>query len=868
MDIKKNNSYNYDYYHSYYNSQKPGHHILINANNSDYWEHIHTAKNQVIARHQDSMDDYPDIPNYAKRTRLSAPVSLDKYLSEYHNIGTNNTGSNGKKLSTCGACFGSGKIKFSTGSVNCYKCKGTGKSDRPIIESLSEDSKKKKDLRTGFNLKHFYTGKNIKVNIGPHQGKSGQVKTVARELHKRPFRLEYFVELEDGGVHKFPRNMIHVVTESAKKPTSYLEPILNKYGFHYRPDQRLDAYYHHADKSVIEINTLNHNNHTWWHYDNFPWDKNNIHQPNNLMKAYHDVSSLENYLSRKYGPAAGPAAVAKSTKNCPDCKGKKLYYPLVGPAENCTRCQGKGTVNESRKTYSELFRILNEASDKKLEFISTRYQIKGARLKHLRDMDPTDSDYLPWLAKHTQAGNIRLPEDKFKIGQQIQAFHRLKKSPKYTGQKDINQIRHPSKLYDLLDKHRHQRSEKETHLDIGHVIYQQDDISVHKLSKKEMGLPEATRQLMNASSNTNWCTAHEHDAKRFIQTGSIYHIRKQGKPIAQLHPHTGQFMNTKDEPIHPVQTDKPQRPGYQTGETRPDLHALIDHLSHTDKELVPYIAKRNLMYKMPIGAEHLDNLTKDKIGRELLSRSPHTPPEYLHKIAIGSDKEAIENLSHRTDLPPAIRDIVNGTMSSKMRMLRDDTIQHPELEQIRTKYPSLNADVQRHPGWQGGVNMATRKGTKIHGLMQQLKDMEPATTRHLDIERAFGTHVRANRVITNTDTGMQHLRRGANWQQLSGVVIPLLKFNLAEKPSRGQWRLTQKGHQALEKLGPYTLEHHKKHAKNLHYDPSKLNDLPWRSETEMSKVGWEPKKKKEAPLTFNKFLKHFAGKGKKQERNE
>jgi len=44
---------------------------------------------------------------------------------------------------------------------------------------------------------------------------------------------------------------------------------------------------------------------------------------------------------------------------CPDCKGSKVYTPLVGPVERCKGCGGLGQVLEgqSNMTDSEILRV-------------------------------------------------------------------------------------------------------------------------------------------------------------------------------------------------------------------------------------------------------------------------------------------------------------------------------------------------------------------------------------------------------------------------------------------------------------------------------------------------------------------------------
>lgn len=67
---------------------------------------------------------------------------------------------------------------------------------------------------------------------------------------------------------------------------------------------------------------------------------------------------------------------------CPDCKGSKVYEPLVGPAEPCRRCEGIGDVPDSSDEFKRDALELCQEDRASLRF---KYKEKPAMMPSIGD---------------------------------------------------------------------------------------------------------------------------------------------------------------------------------------------------------------------------------------------------------------------------------------------------------------------------------------------------------------------------------------------------------------------------------------------------------------------------------------------------
>jgi ribosomal protein S18 acetylase RimI-like enzyme len=188
--------------------------------------------------------------------------------------------------------------------------------------------------------------------------------------------------------------------------------------------------------------------------------------------------------------------------------------------------------------------VVARPTDAKIKLITDRFKLTPEQVEMIIKADPTEKDYVAWIAKQFAEKTIRLPEDTEKIHGQLADFERLKRSPKFKGEKDIQQYT-PATLFDTLEESKEQVSNKDLKRNEvatgAQIIYNQNDWIVYQVTT-----PEA---LMELSSNTNWCTAHEDFAEQYLAKGPNYVFYQNGKPYAQFDPDSDQFLDRRDGEI-------------------------------------------------------------------------------------------------------------------------------------------------------------------------------------------------------------------------------------------------------------------------------------------------------------------------------
>ena len=210
------------------------------------------------------------------------------------------------------------------------------------------------------------------------------------------------------------------------------------------------------------------------------------------------------------------------------------------------------------------------------------------------EADPSDDlNYVTWIARQLQQKKIRLPEDAGKMREQLTQFTKLKRSPKFKGEKDIQKY-DPSSLYRVVNENKTQVSEKEQIRELktkgrpgAQIVYNRDGMVMYAVTE-----PEA---LMELSSNTNWCTTQEDHAKRYLKNdNTIYTIYKNGEPYVQYDPKSNQLMNTEDKDIR----DTLPEDADQVFPDLPDSRVVVDPSMIAVIEANPQIFKNIECYDM------------------------------------------------------------------------------------------------------------------------------------------------------------------------------------------------------------------------------------------------------------------------------
>jgi hypothetical protein len=184
-------------------------------------------------------------------------------------------------------------------------------------------------------------------------------------------------------------------------------------------------------------------------------------------------------------------------------------------------------------------------SEQKIELMKKQFKLTPEQMELVIAVDPSpnQSDFVDWIAKWVSKGGIVLPEDTAKIREQLEKFQKLKKSPAFTFNKDL-QTYDPATLFTTLEqaeaagmgsKKEKQRETVRTGADL---VVNEGDIKVY-----EVTTPEAAIEL---GSGTNWCTANRGMAETYLAKGPLYIFFDAGSAVAQLQPESNAFMNRQD----------------------------------------------------------------------------------------------------------------------------------------------------------------------------------------------------------------------------------------------------------------------------------------------------------------------------------
>lgn len=169
--------------------------------------------------------------------------------------------------------------------------------------------------------------------------------------------------------------------------------------------------------------------------------------------------------------------------------------------------------------------------------------LKPEQLSAAMNADPTDGGYANWIVDRMLSGVIALPEDTEKVRALLWKFHRLKQSPRFTGDKNL--YSYPT--YGALARA------------VGHLETkgQEDKIAAQD------GLVEVTRRgslvlykittpqaAAAVAKNTHWCIKDPRFFEQYQRRGNLFVVTKGGAPYVAVHDQS-QAMDYYDDPITP-----------------------------------------------------------------------------------------------------------------------------------------------------------------------------------------------------------------------------------------------------------------------------------------------------------------------------
>lgn len=203
----------------------------------------------------------------------------------------------------------------------------------------------------------------------------------------------------------------------------------------------------------------------------------------------------------------------------------------------------EGLVRDMRKYYEDI--------------PETTFQLLVACDPTNRNMDKDFDNwvagkYVKWILQKYQKGWFTTDEQQLNnITDMLAEFERLK--PHMPSQ-DINSYKDIDELYDVLDKAKEleqryipsdkasMRANKANSSDEDlEIVYQNDSFKVY--------WPKTYAQAKQVGQGTDWCTASSNDTyfANYNERGPLRAIHLNGKPFAQYHIESGQFLNTNDK---------------------------------------------------------------------------------------------------------------------------------------------------------------------------------------------------------------------------------------------------------------------------------------------------------------------------------
>lgn len=193
--------------------------------------------------------------------------------------------------------------------------------------------------------------------------------------------------------------------------------------------------------------------------------------------------------------------------------------------------------------------LLIEASgdEQRMAQAAKRYPRTKSLLPAMLPADPTDDKrYLMWLAKLTDGGDRRWPEDVDGTRQALAKFEELRRKRVVRGpEADIMRYTTFGDLVTGLEKlagaqskgERQQAAEEHG----AKLVLDAGPWQVYKLTTAEAA--------SKTCRHTNWCVKDPRMAKGYLGKGPLYAFFKHTEPVALLHEPSGQFKDPKDKAI-------------------------------------------------------------------------------------------------------------------------------------------------------------------------------------------------------------------------------------------------------------------------------------------------------------------------------
>jgi hypothetical protein len=255
----------------------------------------------------------------------------------------------------------------------------------------------------------------------------------------------------------------------------------------------------------------------------------------------------------------------------------------------------------------------------------------------ISDADPSkNKEFFPWILMQYANRTIRLPEDGHVLMTDLTYYATIKQNsvlkrvaPAVKTKLGLQPKQNPLDITTLDRKTFGDVVDAARDITDGNSDSKRKQVATIKQEGAESIYKEDGWQIFEVTEGaaavyyakgTKWCTSSEHTANYYIRQGPLYIIFADGKPYAQLHVQSNQFMDAKDNKIKDVPDEIAQ--------------ALIDRACDSDKEKC-YVARHceqgSILYDEYIHKfdEQLWKMVRDAKLRHEVDCSVYSEEDYV-----------------------------------------------------------------------------------------------------------------------------------------------------------------------------------------------------------------------------------------------
>lgn len=189
--------------------------------------------------------------------------------------------------------------------------------------------------------------------------------------------------------------------------------------------------------------------------------------------------------------------------------------------------------------------LFTEAPEARLEFVAKNWpKLTKAQVEAIGKADPTDNgEFVAWIARLLSAKTIRLPEDAGKIRETLKQFAWLKEQRRIRGaEADVIRYKTYGDLAEKVDELTGVHGTDEAPM----IADTPGAVTVYFEHPWQIVYVRSVEACVKLASATKWCVANKGFAKKYIESGPLFFIFKNGRKFALYHQKEEQLMDPQD----------------------------------------------------------------------------------------------------------------------------------------------------------------------------------------------------------------------------------------------------------------------------------------------------------------------------------